>query len=90
MARVADQQPGTVRVTLAGHAADVIKTIVFLDRVTGGDSPAAVLRVLHLTAITITSQTRAGRRVTLTLELQEVTPGVAAPAAVNRCGYTEC
>lgn len=66
--------PGTVRVTLAGHVADLIKTIVFLDRVTGGDNPAAVLRVLHLAAITINPQTRAGRRVTLTVQLEEAAP----------------
>jgi hypothetical protein len=68
---VNDHQPGTVLVTLAGRAPDLIKTIIFLDRVTSGDSPAAVLRVLHLTAITIISETGRGSRVTLTLELEE-------------------
>jgi hypothetical protein len=68
---VNDLQAGTVRVTLAGHAADLIKTIIFLDRITSDDSPAAVLRALHLTAITIASEAGRGQRVTLTLELQE-------------------
>jgi hypothetical protein len=68
---VNDQQPGTVRVTLVGRAPDLIKTIIFLDWVTGGDSPAAVLRALHLAAIRITSE--AGRRspATITLQLDE-------------------
>lgn len=66
-----DQQPGTVRVTLTGPPADLIKTVVWLDRVTGGDSPAAVLRVLHLSAIRIVSETGRGRRVTLVLRLEE-------------------
>lgn len=67
----AAQPPGTVRVQLSGSTPDLIKAVVFLDRVTGGDSPAAVLRVLHLAAIRITEETGRGRRVILTLELQE-------------------
>ena len=63
--------PGTVRAVLAGRPADLIKLVIFLDRVTGGDSPASVLRVLHLAAIRITSETGRGSRVTLTLELEE-------------------
>lgn len=66
-----DQQPGTVRVTLAGRAPDLIKTIIFLDRVTGGDSPAVVLAVLHLAAIRIISESGRGSRAILTLELEE-------------------
>ena len=65
------QDPGTVRVVLTGHAPDLIKTIIFLDRMTSGDSPAAVLRVLHLAAITIISETGRGQRVTLALRLEE-------------------
>jgi hypothetical protein len=45
--------------------------VIFLDRVTGGDSPASVLAVLHLAAIRITSESGRGQRVTLTLELEE-------------------
>jgi hypothetical protein len=67
----APQDPGTVRVVLNGHAPDLIKTIIFLDRVTSGDNPTAVLRVLHLAAIRITSESGRGSRVTLTLELEE-------------------
>jgi hypothetical protein len=63
--------PGTVRAVLAGRPADLIKLVIFLDRVTGGDSPASVLRVLHLAAIRITSETGRGSRVTLALELEE-------------------
>jgi hypothetical protein len=68
---VNDQQPGAVRVVLAGRPADLIKMVIFLDRVTGGDSPASVLAVLHLAAIRITSESGRGQRVTLTLELEE-------------------
>ena len=63
--------PGAVRVVLAGRPADLIKLVIFLDRVTSGDSPAAVLAVLHLGAIRITSESGRGSRVTLTLELEE-------------------
>ena len=63
--------PGAVRVVLAGRPADLIKTVIFLDRVTGGDSPASVLAVLHLAAIRITSESGRGSRVALTLELEE-------------------
>ena len=63
--------PGAVRVVLAGRPADLIKLVIWLDRVTGGDSPASVLAVLHLAAIRITSESGRGSRVTLTLELEE-------------------
>ena len=62
------EQSGAI---LAGRAPDLIKPIIFLDRVTSGDSPAAVLAVLHLAAIRITSESGRGSRVTLTLELEE-------------------
>ena len=65
--------PGTVRAVLTGRPADLIKLIIFFDRVTGGDSPAEILAVLHLAAIRITSESGRGSRVTLTLELEEVT-----------------
>lgn len=65
--------PATVRLTLAGHNSDLFKTVIFLDRVTGGDNPASVLRVLHLAAITIISESRRGNRVTLILQLEEAT-----------------
>lgn len=71
MTASAPREPGTVSVVLSGRAPDLIKTIIFLDRVTSGDSPAAVLRVLHLAAIRITSESGRGSRVTLTLELEE-------------------
>ena len=63
--------PGTVRAVLTGRPADLIKMVIFLDRVTAGDSPASVLAVLHLAAIRITSESGRGSRVTLTLELEE-------------------
>jgi hypothetical protein len=63
--------PGAVRAVLAGRPADLIRLIIWLDRVTGGDSPAEVLRVLHLAAIRITSESGHGSRITLTLELEE-------------------
>ena len=63
--------PGAVRAVLAGRPADLIKMVIFLDRVTSGDSPASVLAVLHLAAIRITSESGRGQRVTLTLELEE-------------------
>ena len=63
--------PGAVRAVLAGRPADLIKLIIFFDRVTSGDSPASVLTVLHLAAIRITSESGRGSRVTLTLELEE-------------------
>jgi hypothetical protein len=63
--------PGTVRVILSGRASDLIRTVLFLDRVTSGDNPADVLRVLHLASIKLTSQAGRGQRVTLTLELEE-------------------
>ena len=65
------QDPGTIRVILTGAAPDLIKAILFLDRVTSGDSPAEVLRVLHLNAIRITSQSGRNHRVTLVLQLEE-------------------
>jgi hypothetical protein len=71
MTASAPQDPGTVRVVLTGRAPDLIKTIIFIDRVISGDNPAAVLRVLHLAAIRITSEAGRGSRVTLTLELEE-------------------
>jgi hypothetical protein len=42
--------------------------------VTSGDNPAAVLRVLHLAAIRITSEAARGRRITLTVQLEEAAP----------------
>ena len=63
--------PGTVQAALTGHTPDLIKVIIFLDRVTAGDSPASVLDILHLAAIRITSESGRGSRVTLTLELEE-------------------
>ena len=63
--------PGTVQAALTGRAPDLIKVILFLDRVTAGDSPASVLDILHLAAIRITSESGRGQRVTLTLELEE-------------------
>jgi len=51
----------------------LIKVVIFLVQVLEGASPADVLRVLHLAAIRITSETGRGQRVTLTLELEEVT-----------------
>ena len=63
--------PGTVQAALTGRAPDLIKVIVFLDRVTAGDSPASVLRILGLAAIRITSESGRGQRATLTLELEE-------------------
>ena len=65
------QDPGTIRVTLTGRSADLIKTVIWLDRVTGGERPAAVLRVLHLSAIRIVSEAGRGQRVTLVLRLEE-------------------
>ena len=65
--------PGAVRAVLTGRPADLIKLIIFFDRVTSGDSPAAVLAILHLAAIRITSESGRGSWVTLTLELEEVT-----------------
>jgi hypothetical protein len=62
---------GTVRAVLTGAAPDLIRLVVFLDRVTSGDNPADVLGVLHLAAIRITSEAARGQRVTLTLELEE-------------------
>jgi hypothetical protein len=65
--------PGAVTVILSGRAPDLIKTIIWLDRVTAGDDPAEVLRILHLAAIRITSERGRGQKVTLTLQLEEVT-----------------
>ena len=65
------RDPGTVRVVLTGRSADLIKTVIWLDRVTGGDRPAAVLRVLNLAAIRIVSEAGRGQRVTLVLRLEE-------------------
>ena len=62
---------GTVRAILTGPDPDLIKVVLFLDRVTSGDSPAAVLAVLHLSAIRITSHSGRNHRVTLTLQLEE-------------------
>jgi hypothetical protein len=71
MTPTAPREPGTVSVVLSGRAPDLIRTVVFLDRVCAGDSPASVLAVLHLAAIRITSESGRGQRVTLTLELEE-------------------
>jgi hypothetical protein len=76
--------PGTVRVVLTGAAPALIKTVLFLGQVIAGDSPADVLRALGLAAIRITSEAGRGRRVYLTLELEEATgllpPGRRAAA----------
>jgi hypothetical protein len=65
------QAPGIVRLILSGAAPDLIKVVLFFDRVTAGDSPADVLRVLHLSAIRITSESGRNHRVTLVLQLEE-------------------
>jgi hypothetical protein len=65
------QAPGTVQVVLSGAAPDLIKAVLFFDRVLAGDSPAEVLRTLGLAAIRITSESGRNHRVTLTLQLEE-------------------
>jgi hypothetical protein len=67
------RDPGTVRVVLTGAAPALIKVVIFLVQVLEGASPADVLRVLHLAAIRVTSEAGRGQRVTLTLELEEMT-----------------
>ena len=63
--------PGAVTVVLTGTAPDLIKVVLFLGQVTAGDNPADILRVLHLNAIRITSETARNHRVTLILQLEE-------------------
>lgn len=65
------KDPGTVRVVLTGTAPALIKVVLFLGQVTEGASPADVLRVLHLSAIRITSESGRNHRVTLVLQLEE-------------------
>ncbi len=65
--------PGAFRAVLAARPADLVRLIIFLDRVTSGGSPASVLAILHLAAIRITAESGRGSRVALTLELEEVT-----------------
>lgn len=63
--------PRKVEVTLTGRPADLIKVIVFLDRVTAGDNPASVLRRLRLAGIKIDGESGHAHRATLTLRLTE-------------------
>lgn len=67
---------GIVRAVLSGAAPDLVRLGLFLEAVTGGHDPAAVLRDLRLAAITITTAqgTRGrGRRITLIFHLTEAT-----------------
>jgi hypothetical protein len=65
------QTPGAVGVVLSGTPSDLIKAVIFLSQVTDGAAPADVLRVLHLSAIRITSESSRNHRVTLVLQLEE-------------------
>jgi hypothetical protein len=63
---------GTVRVVLTGPPPALIKLVLFLGQVTEGANPTDVLRVLHLSAIRIISESGGrGRRVTLVLQLED-------------------
>ena len=62
--------PATVRLTLAGHPADLLKTLLFIEGVLAGETPAASLAAARLTAISITSHHGGSRRVTVTLHLE--------------------
>jgi hypothetical protein len=68
------REPGTVRVTLAGLAPDLVRLSLFLEAVTGGETPADVLLDLRLVAIRIT-ETRGtrgrGSQMTMMFQLEE-------------------
>ena len=71
--RPGPRNPHDVKVTLEGHPADLIQTIIFLDRVTAGDNPADILRRLRLAGISIVAESGHAHRATLTLRLTEAT-----------------
>ena len=68
-------EPGTVRVTLAGDAQDLLRLSVFLEAVTRGHDPAEALANLHLAAIAIVSARntpgRATGHITMMIELRD-------------------
>ncbi|MGH3410376.1 MAG: hypothetical protein ACRDRJ_48960 [Streptosporangiaceae bacterium] len=71
----APREPGTVEVRLSGRGRDLIKVAAFLESVTRGGGPAAVLSALGLDAIETISErafTGRGQRVSLTFQPREV------------------